>query len=149
MITSLVKHGVRVNSLCRKGCTPFSLAVKNNIVESAKSLIANGAPFEAQDQEGHFWLHNAIKMPISYEMVEFLLSCGADVNVRNDKNYTLLRHCLSEASSLYVVHNMIRSLLCRQHVKRILWLFRKFTENGLTLTSGQRNLETQSFTALL
>src|SRR5439155_26133022 len=69
----------------RDGTTALHWAANHGSKEMAESLIAHGANVNLKQQNGETALHWAVRMgKRGFEVVELLLSKGADPNVRNN-----------------------------------------------------------------
>lgn len=86
LVSLLIKHGADINAKNTSGASPLHLASNESIV---KLLIDKGANVNAQDFSGHTPMHWAALNGYK-DIVILLLINGADKNIKNDKNETVI-----------------------------------------------------------
>jgi bla regulator protein BlaR1 len=87
--------------------TPLHLAVMNNHMETAATLISKGADVNAKDSQGNTPLHLAASNG-SPDMCAFLIEKGADINAKNNNGRTPLDLAASKG------HNQTVDLLVQK-----------------------------------
>jgi len=92
---NFVRKGISESKVYKKNCVPsknqytaLHAAANNNKVSEARLLLANGAELEGQDHSCYTPLHRAV-FSNNFEMVEFLLSKGANPNVVGSSNWAM------------------------------------------------------------
>jgi ankyrin repeat protein len=99
VVTLLQDHPELVSSIDKFGNTPLHLAALNNQLEVARLLIANGADVNALSKKsvrnvGMTPLHAALLSFHHKEMVDLLISRGADVNAGDTLKQTPLHYAV-------------------------------------------------------
>lgn len=106
-IEMLLRDGVKVDSLSRRGETPLVVAADFNSFSVAKLLIGAGANINAKGKRGvsvlQFFVMNG-----NVKAVSFLLDNGADINAQNDLGGTALI-----VAALHEHEELVRLLLGR------------------------------------
>lgn len=94
-----IEEGLKVDSVSfEDGWTLLHYAIEAENFEAADWLLKNGANIDSQDTTGCSPLHCAVlsdiemaiaaDMPIEMHSVKFLISHGADINLRNKQGQT-------------------------------------------------------------
>jgi ankyrin repeat protein len=85
-----------VNTACKDGFTPLHVAATLGEEKFIKALLENGADVNAVDNENNTPLHISIYWAAIHargyayeEAVLLLLEAGADINIKNDKGYSV------------------------------------------------------------
>jgi ankyrin repeat protein len=85
-----------VNIACNDGLTPLHVAATLGAEEFIKALLENGADVNAVDNENNTPLHISIYWAAMHargyaheKEIELLLEAGADINIKNDKGYSV------------------------------------------------------------
>lgn len=91
----LVKNGANVNKTIDSKTTPLHVASFLNKTPYMKKLIELGAKVNAKDIYGRTPLAKSLGYYVSKEAVELLLANGANKNVKDKKDYTLLQHYMT------------------------------------------------------
>lgn len=86
MLKLLLKQGVQLDPRDRDGHTPLELAILNGRTQAAITLIRAGAAFDPS----HLLLLSAQANVTDRDVVRFLKSRGADIDVRDDQGNTPL-----------------------------------------------------------
>ncbi|XP_065845790.1 ankyrin repeat domain-containing protein 34A-like [Oscarella lobularis] len=88
----LVEHNADINSVDRKGETPFMWACRSHINRLAKVryLCEKGADCQAKDHEGTTPLLDACYYNPSFLVIQQLIELGADLFVRNKRKQNAL-----------------------------------------------------------
>ena len=82
----LITYGADINSLDKFETTPLHRAVVACKLGITQLLLNYGAHVNAQDANKNTPLHNASTLDL--KLCEFLLTCGADPNIKNNFNQT-------------------------------------------------------------
>jgi|ERR1700733_1272287 len=98
-VKAILKKGVSVNCLNKKGQTPLFVAIDCNNTPITQALIEKNADVNFKNSEGYTPLHVACRKraPIP-EIIQYLIEAHADVNARNNIEGTPL-HCAVTPSS--------------------------------------------------
>ncbi len=118
IVTLLIANGgdVSVKVKSKKsgfnGCTPLHLTAWSssykNALETARTLIANGANIHAKSEGGDTPLHMAVAQSMNIpEVVNLLIEKGANVNAKNNDGMTPLHRSLEEYLNIKVVKLLI------------------------------------------
>lgn len=86
MVELMLVHGARINAKDQSGRTPLRLAIDYNHEDIAKLLIAKGADMNIQNPNGAPLIHGTRDK----EMLESLLSQGANANAKDSQGNSLL-----------------------------------------------------------
>jgi len=95
MIGLLLSRGALTSPQDRDGETPLHIAVYLKKFDCSRELARYGAEANARDSYGNTPLHHAREK----EVIEFLLSKGADINAKDNQGQTLLMSCASSGNS--------------------------------------------------
>ncbi|MCC6632137.1 MAG: ankyrin repeat domain-containing protein [Gammaproteobacteria bacterium] len=116
VVDLLIKAGAKVNPREANDITPLLMAISNNNVAAAKTLLAQGGEVNAQDWYGrsplweavnvrNLYVHNATfrngidRSPV-LELIKALLAAGANVNARTKETPPFRNHLLEITGSL-------------------------------------------------
>jgi len=113
VVELLINNGAEVNTLIKIDGEQFTLlhiAIRQNDIEIAKLLIANVANIETKSSYDWTALQHAVDEGQD-DIVRFLISKGADVNVRNRSGETPL--------SCAVGHKQITKLLISEGAEKL------------------------------
>lgn len=111
MVRYYLEHGADVHARdCEKKttlmlCFGMSFAPADDAVTLAKILIQHGINIDAQDKMGRTALFYAIDKGNDKGM-EFLLNCGASINIRDKKGNSPLLHALQHYPCQFVFHSL-------------------------------------------
>lgn len=90
IVEVLLCSGADSRVQCKDGRTPLHIAAFFRKEEAVRSLLAHGANIDAQDLCGNTPLHDVAGQVQSdcADLVRFLLSCGANGNIKNNRGQT-------------------------------------------------------------
>ena len=86
----LIDHGVDVNVTDKLNCTALMLASKKKNEDAIEVLLNAGADTHFADADGYTCLYYATDGDCSKEVLQAIISYGADVNATNKTNVTAL-----------------------------------------------------------
>ena len=86
-LTAIMNHAANIHAANKKGVTPLMAAVCKGNVDAIKVLLSAGADRKDCDT----CLHSAIRSRCSKEILQTLISHGADVNATNEHGVAALR----------------------------------------------------------
>ena len=86
-LTAIMNHGTNIHAANKKGVTPLMAAVWKGNVDAIKVLLNAGADLKDCDT----CLHRAIRSRCSKEILQRVISHGADVNAKNEHGVAALR----------------------------------------------------------
>lgn len=102
----LLDHGADIRIKCNRDMTPLMYAIVEDLPEVVRFLLENGETIESRDCAGVIPLMHAVQMG-SEKVFNLLLGLGADINVKDEDNRTLLswahesKHMSLEAKLIY------------------------------------------------
>ena len=82
-LAQLMPYQPDINIADKQGITPLMLAIKNHALDTALTLIQQGANIKAVDQKGNSALHYAAAVTDSQALIKALVAKGAKVNLLN------------------------------------------------------------------
>lgn len=88
------------------GKTPLHHAARLGQMDTVRALLDHGAQINAVDNNSSTALFDALDCTYALEMVEYLLSCGADANIQNNAKKTPL-HAAAEKSNKQIMRRLI------------------------------------------
>ena len=121
MVKFLIASGADVNIKTYSGVTPLMAAIYRENLDMVKYLISQKALINAKDAKGETPLMYAVnsysgKIAIQklggqsqsgkrdLEIIQFLISKGADVNSRDEEGVSVLQKALGEAEKILKAH---------------------------------------------
>ena len=150
-LTAIMNHGANIHAANKKGVTPLMAAVSKGNVDAIKVLLNARADRKDCDT----CLHRAIRSRCSKEILQILISHGADVNATNEHGVAALRltyqtgnedainellragadpNLVDEAGET-CLHTAIRSKCSRKHLKALI-------THGADVNATNKNSET-------
>lgn len=100
IVDKLLKMGANPNQTTNDTKqTPLHYCVFNNAKDCVRVFIGSEANFNARDANGDTPISLALNEGCSDELVPVLIEGGADVNVRNGKDFTLLHQAILKEDS--------------------------------------------------
>lgn len=96
LLKQLINKGININLKTNEGETPLFIAVKQGQLEIVKFLCNMGVNINARTLKNSIALHFAVSCPFSftYEITEFLINNGAEIDAENVYGYTPLQCAL-------------------------------------------------------
>ncbi|ODN06545.1 putative ankyrin repeat protein [Orchesella cincta] len=109
--------GMDINTKCANLSTPLHYAVLGSTqnrskLELLKFLVDNKADLNARDRKSYTVLHHAVTSPHEQvvEMVEYLMSCGADINAVDEGNCAVM-NLAAQNMSPYLYDKLLHAIL--------------------------------------
>jgi TolB-like protein len=97
MVKFLVENGADVNIRMYKGFTPLMVAINKGHYDIIRYLLSKNALVNMPDCRGVTPLMYAVSTPTSNEIIELLITKGADVNARDDNGESVVQKANSKA----------------------------------------------------
>ena len=98
-LQTVINHGAEVNATNAGYATAIMLACEKGNTDVINVLLNAGADPSIADADGDTWLHQAVRGGCSKEVLETLISHGADVNAANKNNVTALKIACEKGNS--------------------------------------------------
>ena len=98
VLEAIIKRGADVNATSKSNETALLNACWMGNENAISVLLNAGADPNIASADGYISLHGAIKKGCSKEVIEAIISHGADVNATNKANDTALRYACSEGN---------------------------------------------------
>lgn len=93
IVEGLLANGAQTHITDAHGDTALHYAVRFGHLSTAKVLHDNGALLEARNIWGQTVLHQALEVtPLNYELIQWLLEQGADVNAQDDEGMSVAHY---------------------------------------------------------
>ena len=89
-LETIIKHGASVNASNRNNETALLIACKKGNMDNINVLLNAGANIRFANDDGDTCLHYAVDGKCSKEVLEMIISHGADVNATNKDSITVL-----------------------------------------------------------
>ena len=80
MIQAIIKKGGDVNAVNNNGVSGLGMACQIGQIKTINVLIKCGADINVTDADGNTYLHNAVREDYSKEVMQAIISQGANVN---------------------------------------------------------------------
>ncbi|XP_046838549.1 ankyrin-1-like isoform X2 [Vespa crabro] len=94
LLKQLINKGININLKINEDETPLIIAVKQGQLEIVIFLCKMGADINTRTSRNSTPLHFAVSCPVSFEITEFLINNGAEIDAENVFGYTPLQCAL-------------------------------------------------------
>lgn len=110
LIDYLVEKGAQVNEINSLKCCPLLISSCNPSLDIMKTLIRHGANLNERGQGGLTIIMLIVEMGHSIEHFKIMLESGADLTLKDNKDYTLLDYLQKEKNKKYLdIYNEFES----------------------------------------